>query len=83
MTLVKKTLVEASYDKAWGTGQHLWSRDCLPESKWKTTGILGRILMRIRSEAQTSSIDEVMNDNMDTITPVYRDGTILSDPSTN
>ena len=79
----EKTLVEASYDEAWGTGQHLGSRDCLTESKWKTTGILGRILMRIRSEAQTSSIDEVINDNMDTITPVHRDGTIPSDPSTN
>ena len=39
-----KTLVEASYDEAWGTGQHLGSRDCLTESKWKSTGILGRIL---------------------------------------
>ena len=47
----EKTLVEASYDEAWGTGQHLGSRDCLTKSKWKSIGILGRILMRIRSEA--------------------------------
>ena len=47
----EKSLVEASYDEAWGTGQHLGSRDCLTESKWKSIGILGRILMRIRSEA--------------------------------
>ena len=77
------TLVEASYDEAWGTGQHLGSRDCLTESKWKSIGILGRILMRIRSEAQTSSIDEVNNDNMNTLTPADRDGTIPSNSSTN
>ena len=79
----EKTLVEASYDEAWGTGQYLGSRDCLTESKWKSIGILGRILMRIRSEAQTSSMDEVNNDNMDTLTPADRDGTIPSDSSTN
>ena len=79
----EKTLVEASYDEAWGTGQHLGSRDCLTESKWKSIGILGRILMMIRSEAQTSSIDEVNNDNMDTLPPADRDGTIPSDSSTN
>ena len=78
-----KILVEASYDEAWGTGQHLGSRDCLTESKWKSIGILGRILMRIRSEAQTSSLDEVINDNIDAATPVNRDSTIPSDPSTN
>ena len=77
-----KTLVEASYDEAWGTGQHLGSRDCLTESKWKSIGILGRILMRIRSAAQTSSLDEVINDNIDAATPINRDNTIPSDPST-
>ena len=76
----EKTLVEASYDEAWGTGQHLGSRDCLTESKWKSIGILGRILMRIRCEAQTSSIDEV---NMDTLIPADSNGTIPSDSSTN
>ena len=79
----EKCLVEASYDEARGTGQHFGSTDCLTESKWKSTGILGRILMRIRSEAQTSSIDEDNNDNMDTLTPADRDDTIPSDSSTN
>ena len=79
----EKTLVEASYDEAWGSGQHLGSKDRLTGSKWKSIGILGRILMRIRSEAQTSSIDEVNNDNMDTLTPADRDGTTPSDSSTN
>ena len=80
---MKKTLVEASYDEAWGTGQHLGSRDCLTESKWKSIGILGRILMRIRREAQTSPIDEVNNDNMNTLNPADRDDTSPSDSSTN
>ena len=29
----KKTLVEASYDETWGTGQHLGSKDCLTRNK--------------------------------------------------
>ena len=53
----EKTLVEASYDEAWGTGQHLGSKDCLIRSKWKSVGILGRILMKIRSEAQKPSME--------------------------
>ena len=65
-----KTLVEASYDEAWGTGQHLGSRDCLVKSKWKLIGILGRILMRIRSEAQTGSMEESISGNMDTANPL-------------
>ena len=65
-----KTLVEASYDEAWGTGQHLGSRDCLVKSKWKSIGILGRILMRIRSEAQTGSMEESISGNMDTANPL-------------
>ena len=79
----EKTLVEASYDEAWGTGQHLGSRDCLTESKWKSIGILGRILMRIRSEAQTSSVEEANSDNMDILTSTDRDDTIPSDSSAN
>ena len=39
--------------------------------------------MRIRSEAQTSSLDEVNNDNIDAATPINRDSTIPSDPPTN
>ena len=75
--------MEASYDEAWRTGQHLGSRDCLTESKWKSIGILGRILMRIRSEAQTSSVEEANSDNMDILTSTDRDDTIPSDSSSN
>ena len=79
----EKTLVEASYDETWETGQHLGSRDCLTKSKWKSIGILGRILMRIRSEAQTSSIEEINSDNMDTLNLVDRDDTILGNSTAN
>ena len=75
--------VEASYDEAWGTGQHLGSRDCLTESKWKSIGILGRILMKIRSEAQTASIEESNSENMDILTQQDRDAMIAKDPSSN
>ena len=61
-----KTLVEASYDEIWGTRQHLGSRDCLVRNKWKSSGILGRILMWIRNEAQTGPIEEFNSGNMDT-----------------
>ena len=65
-----KTLVEASYDETWGTRQHLGSRNCLVRSKWKSIGILGRILMWIRSEAQTGSLEELNSGNMDTANPL-------------
>ena len=70
-----KTLVEASYDDAWGTGQHLGSRDCLTCSKWKSKGILGRILMKIRSEVHSATMDETNSENMDTLTITDRDDT--------
>ena len=60
-----KTLVEASYDEAWGTGQHIGSKDCLNRSKWKTIGILGRILMKIRNEAQVVTMEETTSDTID------------------
>ena len=74
----EKTLAEANYDETWGTGQHLGSRDCLVRSKWKSVGILGRILMRIRSEAPTSLIEESSIKNMDTVTSVNSEDTIPS-----
>ena len=42
-----KTLVKASFDSDWGTGIPLSNGNCLDRSKWKSEGILGRILMRI------------------------------------
>ena len=72
----EKTLVEASYDEIWGTGQHLGSKDCLTRNKWKSIGILGRILMRIRSEAQRTNPESpdhsvVMETSSATCTSVF------------
>ena len=53
----EKNLVEASYDDVWGTGQYLGSKDCLNQTKWKSLGILGRILMKIRSERKRLQMD--------------------------
>ena len=44
-----KTLAEASYDNVFGTGVPLHSDNCLKENKWEGVGILGEILMDIRS----------------------------------
>ena len=48
-----QTLVESSYDSIWGTGIPLKDPDCLDQTKWKNTGILGKILMEIRSQYRT------------------------------
>ena len=50
-----KTLVEASYDNVLGTGKPLGSEDSLNPTKWKSTGILGRILMKIRDTTYEGS----------------------------
>ena len=50
-----KTLVEASYNNVWGTGKPLGSEDSLNPTKWKSIGILGRILMRIRDTTYEGS----------------------------
>ena len=46
----KKTLVESSYDKIWGTGIPLTDPSCLDQSKWHSPGILSKLLMDIRSK---------------------------------
>ena len=43
-----KTIVEATYDNVWGTGKPLGHEECLNPTKWRSVGILGRILMKIR-----------------------------------
>ena len=47
-----KTLVESSYDQAWGTGIPLSDPSCLDKTKWHNPGILSKILMDIRSNLQ-------------------------------
>ena len=46
----KKTLVESSYDKIWGTGIPLTDPSCLDQAKWHGPGILSKLLMDIRSK---------------------------------
>ena len=60
-----KTLIKASFDSDWGTGIPLNNENCLCRSKWKTEGILGRILMRIRRETNFSStsVNENINES--------------------
>ena len=50
-----KILVEACYDNIWGTGLPLSDKNCLVENKWKSVGILGRILMKIRDSLQETT----------------------------
>ena len=46
----EKTIVESSYDKLWGTGVPLSDPACLDKTKWYNPGILGAILMDIRTK---------------------------------
>ena len=52
-----QTLVEASHDTTWGTGISLRDEKCLVKSEWKNTGILGEILMELRTYYQTTGTD--------------------------
>ena len=52
-----QTLVEASHDTIWGTGISLRDEKCLEKSAWKNTGILGEILMELRTYYQTTGTD--------------------------
>ena len=45
-----KTLVESSFNDLWGTGIPISSRNALDETKWKSTDLLGKILMCFRAE---------------------------------
>ena len=65
-----KNLVESSYDDLWGTAIPLSDPATLDESKWKTVGLLGKMLMSVRSEklAIISGNDEVsMEESVSTI----------------
>ena len=43
-------LVEATYDKVWGTSIPLHRKECTDRSQWKGIGIMGEILMAVREE---------------------------------
>ena len=61
----EKMLVEACYDKLWGTGISLHDRDCLKRDMWSNIGIQGEILMEIRSSLTT----QYSTNYMDTLPP--------------
>ena len=58
-------LVEASYNRIWGTRIPLKDRDCLNKTNWYGTGILGEMLMEVRQELFNSNTESM--DTTDTI----------------
>ena len=65
-----KNLVKSSYDDLWGTGIPLSDPSALDETRWKTVGLLGKMLMSVRSEKHgiISGNDEVsMEESVSTI----------------
>ena len=59
-TLLKtsnKTLVECSFDRIWGNGIPLGDRSCMDRQKWHNVGILGEMLMEIRSQLRTQTTE--------------------------
>ena len=57
-----KTLVEASFDDIWGTGIHIASRDALTMDKWRSIGLLGKILMGVRDRQKESTVSTIDRD---------------------
>ena len=65
-----KNLVESSYDDLWGTGIPLSDPAALDETRWKTVGLLRKMVMSVRSEklAIISGNDEAsMEESISTI----------------
>ena len=65
-----KNIVESSYDDLWGTGIPLSDPSALDEDKWKTVGLLGKMLMSIRSEKLdiiSGNVDASTEENVSTI----------------
>ena len=52
LNIGNKKLVKSSYNDLWGTGIPISNPNALDETKWKSTGLLGTILMSIRTEKQ-------------------------------
>ena len=59
----EKTLIESSYDDVWGTGVPLSNKSCLVKENWKSTGILGRILMNIRDSINNNEENSMEGDD--------------------
>ena len=52
-----KMLVDSCRDQLWGTGIPLRDKDCLIRDKWSGQGILGEILMELRSDLTSPNMD--------------------------
>ena len=65
MDTENKTLVESCLDNVWGTGKTLSDPDCLTSNKWKSVGILGRILMKIRDSSLDNTMDSCDDEEED------------------
>ena len=52
-----KVLVESCHDSLWGTGVSLHDKDCLKRERWNGIGILGEMLMELRSKIPTTEMD--------------------------
>ena len=52
-----KTLVECSFDRIWGNGIPLGDRSCMDKQKWHNVGILGEMLMEIRSRLRSQTTE--------------------------
>ena len=52
LNTANKKLVESSYNDLLGTGILISNPNALYETKWKSPGLLGKILMSVRTEKQ-------------------------------
>ena len=63
-----KKLVESSLNDLWGTGIPISHPNALDETKWKSSGILGKILMCVRAEKRDIiSGNDDMDNNVSSI----------------
>ena len=63
-----KKLVESSFNDLWGTGIPISRPHALDETKWKSSRILGKILMSVRAEKHDIiSGNEDMDDNVSSV----------------
>ena len=67
-----RVLVEASTDKKWGCGLHLRNKDILNSALWSGDNQLGKILMEIRDELNTSK-QKVKAVHQDVISEIKKD----------
>ena len=75
-----KTLVESCLDNVWGTGKTLSDPDCL---KWRSIGILGRILMKVRDSSLDTTMDSEEEYDEDRPVAETEDGQVVSNININ